>query len=683
MADSKKHPCFSITVLVSLPLLLVLFSCQKRDKEDLSSIKTIIDKAAVNSVNGNYALPLIYLDSALAGKRLSLREKIEVLGFIGDVYNNQLHNYEKANLYADSMLKLVEAAGPEKFKREYALSNYNKGDVLFNLKQYNEAYNYYYKARAIGQTSLDSCTLAEYSFRLALVLYRQSRFAEAAIVFQRSYLESRSCQLDFGKYYRMQQVLNNTGLSYYKAGNYDSALFYYSNAVELIKQEGKRFPERNNLNDVAIAVVYGNMADIYSLTGNTLQAKQLLKYSIFINSKTGNDNRDAQYSQVKLAEIFYDQGDLDSSYSVLVDLRRGLDTINNMRAAMDWNRLMWKYYDKTDSKTAYTHLVNFTVLRDSLDKESAKLKSVDLSQQIKILETQYQIQSLQKDNQIKNAYLWVAVVASLLAIIILFFIFRNLIKSRKNVQLLQSLNDTVNEQKLQLQQALTTVEDKNRQQERILRAVAHDLRAPIATISMLSDLVIQEENKDSRLEMLNFIKASCNNSLELIAEILEAADQSKRKEQEKESVSINNLVKNVADISKLKASEKQQTITCELPKQELFLMVNPEKIKRVIGNLVTNAIKFSAKGGKIKIKLVTDEDGGIISVEDNGIGIPSNIEEKVFDMFTEAKRKGTAGELPYGLGLSICKQIVDAHNGKIWLVSKEGVGTTFFVKLPV
>jgi signal transduction histidine kinase len=477
--------------------------------------------------------------------------------------------------------------------------------------------------------------------------------------------------------------LNNVGLSYYKAGNNDSALVFYNKAADFINKVGKRFPERQNLNDVAMAVVYGNMADIYRMTGDTLQAKLLLKYSISINSKKGNDNRDAQYSQVKLAEIYSNEKYLDSSRAVLMNLRKGLDTVSNTRAEMDWNRLMWKYYDPTDSKTAYTHLMRFTVLRDSLDKESAQLKSVDLSQQIKTLESQYQIQSLQKDNQIKNAYLWVAVVASLLAIIILFFIFRNLIRSRKNVQLLQVLNDKVNEQKVQLQEALTTVEEKNRQQERILRAVAHDLRAPIATISMLSDLIHQEESKESRTEMVNFIKASCNNSLELIAEILEAADQSKRKEQEKESVSINSLVSNAVEILKLKASEKQQKIICELPKKELFLMVNPEKIKRVISNLVTNAIKFSNKGGVIKVRLLNDDEGGIISVQDNGIGIPSELKDKVFDMFTEAKRKGTAGELPYGLGLSICKQIVEAHNGSLWLESKEGEGTTFFVRLPV
>jgi len=215
-----------------------------------------------------------------------------------------------------------------------------------------------------------------------------------------------------------------------------------------------------------------------------------------------------------------------------------------------------------------------------------------------------------------------------------------------------------------------------------MKAVAHDLRGPVATISMLSDLILAEQDQASRAEMIGFIKTSCNNSLALIAEILEAAEQSKKTEQEKESTNINQLVKTTVELLQLKASEKDQKITLHLPQQHLFLMINPEKIKRVLNNLITNAIKFSDKGEEIKVSLTKDDKANTIIVEDNGIGIPENIQSKVFDMFTEAKRKGTAGELPYGLGLSICKQIVEAHNGRIWFETKQDKGTIFYVELP-
>jgi signal transduction histidine kinase len=678
-----------VKMLVTFILIgiLLLSSCKNNSDSninDTDSIGLLVDKAAATSANGNFAAPIRYLDSALQGKTIGLKDKITVYGFKSDIYNNQLHQYETAMLYADSMLNMVEKAGVTRYKTEYALANYNKGDILFNQKNYNEAYSYYYKARSVGKTTLDSCTLGEYSFRLALVLYRQSRFGEAARAFQLSFQESSTCTIDFGKYYRLQQVLNNVGLSYYKAGNNDSALFFYNKGLAYINRSAPNYPERESMNDVAKAVIYGNMADIFRLKGDAAKAKEFLRKSIAINIRKGNDNRDAQYSQVKLAEIYSNEGSIDSMHSLLQALRHELDSVSNPRAEMDWNRLMWKYYNtRGDSKTAYSHLMKFTTLRDTLEKEASQLKSADLSQQIKMMESQYEIEALQKNNELKNVYLWMAVVASILAVIIVFFIFRNLIRSKKNVALLQSLNDKVNDQKIQLQEALSTVEEKNRQQERILRAVAHDLRGPVATISMLCDLVQQEENAGAREEMIGFIRTSCNNSLDLIAEILQAADQTKRQEQEKESVSMNALIKNTVDLLRIKAAEKQQTIECDLPKKDLFIMVNPEKIKRVINNLVTNAIKFSNKNDEIKIGLALNNDSVIISVEDKGIGIPKDIQLKVFDMFTEAKRKGTMGELPYGLGLSICKQIVEAHNGSIWFNSLPGEGTTFYVKLPV
>ncbi|WP_379089813.1 sensor histidine kinase [Pedobacter sp. UC225_65] len=72
----------------------------------------------------------------------------------------------------------------------------------------------------------------------------------------------------------------------------------------------------------------------------------------------------------------------------------------------------------------------------------------------------------------------------------------------------------------------------------------------------------------------------------------------------------------------------------------------------------------------------------IIHIADNGIGIPKDFEEKIFDMFTKTKRLGTAGEKPYGLGLSISKQIVEGHQGKIWFEPNPSGGTIFFIQLP-
>lgn len=665
---------------------VLLPSCGNQQEENAAEVKDIqvlLSQASNQSAQEERIRQIHFIDSAIAGKKLSVSQQVQVMEYKAGIYTNQLGDYDKANAIADSMLALIETNGANKYQNEYAQAHYSKGDILFFQHKYNEAYNHYYQARLVGKTRFDSCTLSEYSFRLALILYRQGRFSEAAERFQRSFSESQLCNFDFSRYFRMQQILNNIGLSYFKAGQADSARHFYEQGLDFISRHRQKFPDRQYLNDVAIAVIFGNMADIHRQRGHYFQARDLLAKSIDINTRKGYDNNDAQYSQVKLAEIYAEQGKRDSMYIVLSALRKGLDTVPNARAEMDWNRLMWKHYDRAgDQRAAYGHLMNFTIARDSMENETTELKSADLAQQIKMLENQFQIRALQKDNELKNVYLWIFILACVLGVVIIYFIIRNLARSKKTLRVLQVLNTQVNQQKEQLEKALAIVEEKNRQQERILRAVAHDLRGPVATISMLSDLIKNEKDPQARNEMVGFIRTSCNNSLDLIAEILEAADLSRRPEQVKQYTDVNELISEPVSLLQLKADEKQQVIVTSVSPPHHKLHVNPEKFRRVVSNLVTNAIKFSPKGAEIRVKFEVKNNRNLLTVEDDGIGIPEEIQPKVFDMFTDAKRKGTAGELPYGLGLSICKQIVDAHDGKIWFSSAEDRGTRFFVEIP-
>jgi signal transduction histidine kinase len=112
------------------------------------------------------------------------------------------------------------------------------------------------------------------------------------------------------------------------------------------------------------------------------------------------------------------------------------------------------------------------------------------------------------------------------------------------------------------------------------------------------------------------------------------------------------------------------------------LPASREKLWRVVSNLIGNAIKFSPTGASINVSMEQRAGGIRIAVKDEGIGIPPDMQEKIFDLFTEAKRPGTAGEQAFGLGLAISKQIVEAHGGRIWFESGTTKGTTFFVDLP-
>src|SRR6202042_2421381 len=104
----------------------------------------------------------------------------------------------------------------------------------------------------------------------------------------------------------------------------------------------------------------------------------------------------------------------------------------------------------------------------------------------------------------------------------------------------------------------------------------------------------------------------------------------------------------------------------------LNINIDRERIERMINNLLGNAIKFSTVGQEIVIELEQKDKTVLITVKDNGIGIPPEMQNEVFNIFGSTRRKGTAGEKSFGLGLSICKQIAEAHDGKIWVQSHPG-----------
>lgn len=101
----------------------------------------------------------------------------------------------------------------------------------------------------------------------------------------------------------------------------------------------------------------------------------------------------------------------------------------------------------------------------------------------------------------------------------------------------------------------------------------------------------------------------------------------------------------------------------------------------MFSNLINNAIKFSPDGSRIEIVLERSNGNARVSVKDEGIGIPPGIRDKIFSLSSEVKRRGTRGEESFGLGLSISRQIIEAHGGKIWFETEEGRGTTFFVEM--
>jgi len=261
-------------------------------------------------------------------------------------------------------------------------------------------------------------------------------------------------------------------------------------------------------------------------------------------------------------------------------------------------------------------------------------------------------------------------------------VWRNWRRSKLDVIMVKDLNEEINQQKIDLEKAIEEIKINSREKDRILRTVAHDLRNPLGGIASLTNIMVEETEPDSELRyQLKIIKDTSADTLELINEILEATNNTSP-DLKKQLIEVNSLLNSSIELLRFKAAEKHQQILLEGLDVAEQLYINREMIWRVMSNLITNAIKFSPVGETIRIKSTQQGNYIQIAISDNGIGIPYEMKDKVFNMFTDAKRAGTIGEKSFGLGLSICKQIIEKHNGKIWFDSKPGKGTTFYIKLP-
>ncbi len=236
---------------------------------------------------------------------------------------------------------------------------------------------------------------------------------------------------------------------------------------------------------------------------------------------------------------------------------------------------------------------------------------------------------------------------------------------------------------IKLQRALEEVSKSNDTKERIMYALAHDLRSPLSNVISISRIMRQQGNLTlEQLKWLDFIESSSQNSNALVNELLQSNELLSQPDKY-ESIDLNKLVEAVVEMAIVNSKEKELQFEFIKSNETCILYLEQLKCQRLFANLINNAIKFSNQSGKVEVVVSKQDKHCIVSVKDFGIGIAEKNIPFIFDPFTKAKRKGTQSEPSYGLGLSICKQIAEQHGGTISVNSELGKGAEFIVSLPM
>ncbi|MCX7879628.1 MAG: HAMP domain-containing histidine kinase [Ignavibacteria bacterium] len=256
------------------------------------------------------------------------------------------------------------------------------------------------------------------------------------------------------------------------------------------------------------------------------------------------------------------------------------------------------------------------------------------------------------------------------------------------VQSIEQNNKLILQQNEELKEFNEELKTLNATKDKLFSIIAHDLKNPLASFKSAMEHLSENYYKlsdDEKIEFLQAINTSANSVYELLENLLQwSLSQRNKTPYQPHSFNIKYVADMVIEQLKLQAENKKIKLYNEIDGNiEVFADIN--MITIVLRNLLSNAIKFTNESGFVRLGCQVDKQNNhcLVSVEDNGIGIPPEVLGKLFRIDTSISSRGTRNEAGTGLGLIICKEYVEKNGGKIWVESRLNAGTTFYFTLPL
>ncbi|HAQ9769429.1 TPA: cell wall metabolism sensor histidine kinase WalK [Enterococcus faecium] len=234
---------------------------------------------------------------------------------------------------------------------------------------------------------------------------------------------------------------------------------------------------------------------------------------------------------------------------------------------------------------------------------------------------------------------------------------------------------------------VTEQEKTERERREFVSNVSHELRTPLTSMRSYIEALSEGAWKDEEVAP-NFLKVTLDETDRMIRMINDLLNLSRmdtgNTQLQLEYVNFNELVNFVLDRFDMMVGnqEKNYKIRREFTQRDLWVEVDTDKIIQVVDNIMNNAIKYSPDGGTITCRLLETHNNVVLSITDQGLGIPKKDLNRVFERFYRVDKARARAQGGTGLGLAISREVIKAHRGAIWAESKEGKGSTFYISLP-
>jgi len=523
------------------------------------------------------------------------------------------------------------------------------------------ALRYFNMAQGIYQQIKDSSNIVQTYMNMAMVYVESGNRNKGFSTYQKA--------IELGNHLKQDSILSllyyNYLLQYPDQYSNDSTTFYFGK-IRAIAEKYK---------DTRVLTALDQLiADRQIDLGNTEDGFKLLQQT------TQNAlNRGLNFAAMDMLIDMADRLKKSSPAECLSYLNQGYQLARgkkyNLYVKM-YARKLYEYYKEAgDPQKALEYS---DTLLNLIDKQvqlsnSSGVDYVDYALQEKELE-----KARQKSSYTTRLAFMIGLIC-LLALIILIYVWQSRKKARKNQKILRLQYE-------QAEAAKNALNTLNLNYDKLIKVIAHDLRNPIGVIFSISSLLKQQSLDKENSELVGMIHMAADNSKELINKLLET-DFDRQLHLNKQLLNLDEIIAMSIQLLRYRAAEKKQVLLYKCSSKNQMASIDKNLFIRVIDNLVINAIKFSGEKAATVVSLYKQKGTIFIKVKDNGIGIPEEIKDQIFAPFTSAKRSGTKGEIPFGLGLYTSRDIIEAHGGKLYLSDQQSAlsqnGSVFIIELPL
>jgi len=607
-----------------LQILIETVETAKFLNEKINALCSIITYCGQIS---NYEIGMNYLliaEEILASQE-NTNENFDLFTSIGNFYT-KIGEYSKSILYHHRAEVISIKSGN---KLGLSQSLYNLGIVYYYLGDYTTALEQVLESIRLIEEDLKIPPNPLYLNALGEI-YRQMGNPELALV---NLFRALNMFTNDETHRRVKGLcLQNIGSTYLRCKDFDNSLKYYLKAVDLYENEGLLEAE-------AHALALNNLGALYGTFEQYPQAIEYLLKALVIHEQIGGLNKDVICNTLSnLAEAYLKYGSPELSLHYLT-------TALSMAEIMDAKHRLFEihdgFYSVYKSIGDFAKALNHHELYVNYKEQVYTKESAEKLQKMAIL---HQVESLKKEHEIEH---------------------------QKNEQL-NSANQKLKE--------------LNDEKDGFLEIASHDLKNPLTGMLYIANAMISGScTADETIEFGGMLRFSAQGMFDLITNLLDSNRfENGSIEPSLTSIDSAQLVRHLAKNYKQNATSKKINVHCKTPANS-FVLGDMQLLRQAVDNLLSNAIKYSPIDSDIYIEVVDKsiENSVVeIRVKDNGPGISEADKKKLFGKFQRLSAKPTAGEHSSGLGLSICKKLVEMMNGSVYCESTLGEGATFVIELP-